>query len=178
MAKKTKTIPVIKCGIVGVGRVGSTIAAFLLFNPKVKFIVLNDIDIPKCLAEREDLEHASWILNQEKTIITGSLSEISECDYIFVCAGYARTNSCQKLEKLYDENIGIISNIVDVLPRERVYIVTNPSSAIAINLGVKSLGDALDRVRFNMKAKSGGWILDRKGYTNWGIASEAYRVIN
>jgi malate/lactate dehydrogenase len=177
MAKKSTTIPMIKVGIVGAGRVGGSIAVMLLFHPKVKFLVLNDIDIPKCLAEREDLEHASWILGQEKSIITGTLSEIAECDYIFVCAGYARTNSAYKLTRLYDENFPIIGSIVSVLPRDRVYIVTNPSAEIATNLGVKSLGDALDRIRFNMKAKSGGWILDRKGYTNWGIASEAYRVI-
>jgi malate/lactate dehydrogenase len=177
MAKKSKTISVIKVGIVGAGRVGGSIAAMLLFHPKVKFLVLNDIDIPKCLAEREDLQHAAWLLNQEKTIITGSLSEVGQCDYIFICAGIARTNSSQRLEKLYDENIHTIRSIVDALPRDKVYIVSNPSSALGTNLGVKSVGDALDRVRFNMKAKSGGWILDRKGYTNWGIASEAYRVI-
>jgi malate/lactate dehydrogenase len=177
MEKKDKAKSMIRVGIVGTGRVGSAIAAFLLFHPKVKFIVVNDIDMPKCLGEKEDLEHASWIIGGEKKIIPGTIDEIAECNYIFVCAGIARENSSQSMESLYKWNIDVVSQIVERLPKERVYIVTNPSDAIGINLGVKYIGAALDRVRNRMKGKSGGWILDRKGYTNWGIASEAYKTV-
>lgn len=177
MEKKGKTKSMKKVGIVGVGRVGSAIASMMLFHPKVETIVLNDIDIPRCLAEKEDLVHAMWILGQQKMIITGSLDEVGQCDYIFICAGKSRENSSQRLSSLYKWNIEIVTKIVASLPLEKVYIVTNPSVEIAVNLGVNSIGSALDRVRKNMGGMSGGWILDRKGYTNWGVASEAYKTV-
>jgi malate/lactate dehydrogenase len=163
-----------KVGIIGMGRVGSSIAAFLMFHPKVNEIYINDINVPKCQAEYEDLMKSAAILNYKvkiKVILDSSFYEFQECDYLFICAGYPRLNSKESMKKLYEKNLGIIDDIVSRLPPafanpefgKRVYIATNPWEMFALI--------------FKVKAHSGPWILDRKGYTNWGIAAEAYKVI-
>jgi malate/lactate dehydrogenase len=189
----------LKIGIIGTGRVGGAIAYAMLFHPKVAEIWLHDIDLKRLMGEQEDLQQAAMFINPVKRIIrTPDLRSFmsTEYKYIFICTGFARQNSLEKMSGLYQKNVkivaGIIGKITDVAAhaeeqgrlkgavddiKSRIYVVTNPSDEIAKTLGTRYLGGALDRMRHNTNSHDGPWILDRKGYTNWGIAGEAFRTV-
>ena len=177
-----------KVGIIGMGRVGSSIAAYLMFHPKVNEIYINDINIDRCQAEYEDLRQSAALLDYKvkiKVITDETFEEFQECQYLFIAAGHPRLNSRESMKHLYDKNYSIINSILNKMPHtffnaefpRKIYIATNPWEMFSIAFKIRPLGPKLDDIRVKLKARCGPWILDRKGYTNWGIAAEAYKVI-
>ena len=170
-------IYMIKVGIVGVGRVGSSLAFAMLFHPKVSDIYLSDTNKIALGGEVEDLKQAAVILSKRKKIHQSSCLRMRDCDYIFIAAGKARFSSDCSMKELFKENYDLIRSITKRFTKENIYIITNPSDRLGKALALKWLGKKLDDTRKKTNGKSGPWILDHKGYTNWGIASEAYKVI-
>lgn len=167
-----------KVGVIGIGKVGSALAFSLLFHPKVTEIHLVDELERKLRGEYEDLDTANLLLKANKHIQISNLISIQECDIIFVAAGQARQNSQVSDEELFQINIATVTALIRNLDWNKVYIITNPSKMLGEKLGVKYLGDDLDMCRETYNKRSGKWVLDQKGFTNWGIAAEAYKVIN
>lgn len=167
----------LKVGIIGVGHVGAALAFALLFNKKIKEIWINDRNENRLLGEYEDLLDADAILGSGVRIEIKDISDIKDCNKIFICAGEAREKSTDSYEELFKRNLDAVKKIVDVLPGERCYIITNPADKLGKELGIKYLGDTLDKTRIGIKGHDGGWILDKKGYTNWGIVAEALKVL-
>lgn len=163
--------------IIGTGKVGSSLAFAFLFHNKIKTILLNDIIKKKAIGEAEDLTHAVAILHKKIKIKTATMKEIKKADKIFICVGRARTSGKQKMKILLKTNIPLIKRILRGLDRNKTYILTNPVHTMGCIFKTKTLGSVLDHVRYVTKGRNGGWIVDRKGYTNWGIAAEAYKVI-
>lgn len=169
-----------KIGIIGLGRVGSSIAYAMLFHPKVDGLVLIDVDANKLDGELADLLDAKSILSPVNfTISRNDRNELSGCEYIFIAAGFARKDSSISMDKLMIDNALVIDGIFGqhLLDKSKVYIVSNPYNRLSAYFGTKSCGQVLDAVREYRKSPPGEWILDRKGYTNWGIASECFKVI-
>jgi hypothetical protein len=63
------------------------------------------------------------------------------------------------------------------LPKEKCLIVTNPSEMLGKFFHCRYLGNRLDEIRNEFGLMNGLEILSLKGYTNWGIAAEAWKAI-
>ncbi len=166
-----------KIAIIGIGKVGSSVAFALLFHPKVKEILINDIDENKLAGEVEDLKQAANIMKKKIIISASTINYMDKSDYIFICLGKARHSSKESTDALFDNNFPLVRKAIFGLPKDKVYILTNPTERIAEVLGVKYCGKIMDKVRKQTKAMTGGQIIDRKGNTCFGIASEAWRIV-
>lgn len=166
-----------KIGIIGAGRVGSLLAFTLMFIPQVKEIWIYDNDEDRLEGEAVDLCHARSVLpgnGWPKMIKAKSLVELRDnTKKKIICAGFARQNRESDVE-LYRKNKDIIDRITKTIGSGH-YIVTNPIEILAEAFGHKPLGIFLERVREETDGKTGEYILQRKGYTCYGIAAEVYR---
>jgi L-lactate dehydrogenase len=168
----------VKVAIIGMGRVGSALAFSLFFHPFVDEIHITDIDINKLQGELTDLHQASRMLVCDKSITClPHILDMDKFDYIFICAGVARRDSTVTDEELLSINLPIVSKLIQNMPKDKVYIITNPAAKLGELLGVKYCGDKLDKFRETHHLNNGKWILDKKGFTNWGIVGEAWNVI-
>ncbi|KKL99934.1 hypothetical protein LCGC14_1809470 [marine sediment metagenome] len=166
-----------KIGIIGVGNVGVSIAYTMFFKKGITEIRLNDINKDKALGEAEDLRQAAGIMRSSIIINAVRKKYLIHCDYIFICCGKARQSSSEEMNGLYKDNARLLKKVIKDLPRDKIYIITNPVERLAKLFKVKYLGKILDETRYLMKAKDGGWIVDKKGNTRWGVAMEAWRVV-
>jgi malate/lactate dehydrogenase len=168
----------VSVAIIGTGHVGSSLAFSLIFHPKVENVFLVDNDAEKMQGEIDDLNAASWLL------VNGEMFyewKNQEADFIFICAGFARgiINSVHESDSsLFEANKPVIGRILKKLPKEKCWIITNPSKMLGECFGVKYLGEKLDEVRQENGLMSGLEILDLKGFTNWGIAAEAWKAVD
>ena len=168
----------VSIGIIGVGNVGKSIAFNLLSHPDVDKILINDIDVDRLEGEIEDLTQAAAIMEQKTEVIMSLKEDMLDCDINFVCIGKRRSCSEESTDDLFYDNIADVSRAIKDLRKESVWIVTNPTERLAENLGTHYLGKLMDGIRKLTKAHNGGWIIDRKGHTNWGIAAEAYMLVS
>ena len=168
-----------KIMVIGVGKLGSTVAWMILREVQPTTLILNDIVDLK--GEILDLQHACKGLEINTEITT----EIEKADYIIITAGYPRT----KDEELYrtKENLDILfkisENIVPCLnDNTKIIVMTNP-----INITTDCMRDWMQNWDvYNpeeelMKMRDGkelGWeIVKSKGYTNWGPAVSVVKLI-
>lgn len=168
---------IVNVGIVGVGRVGSAIAFSLIFHSKMDCgnILLNDIDSKRLLGECEDLRQAVDILEKDIIVKTASLNEMRYCQHIIIAAGFHRKDSRMTMDTLYRKNREVVAGIVKKFSKKKVLLITNPASRLGKEFGVRTLETELEDARRDYGGMSGEWILDRKGYTNWGIASVVWK---
>jgi malate/lactate dehydrogenase len=178
----------VRIGIVGLGHVGSTLAFALLQVPEVTVIGAVDIDKKKEAGEIEDLTQAMMMLGIEDRII---IPDISNSEMLFICAGHPREYrkaTCLSGEHfetdgaLYDKNYPIVQEIVmnacaHDIDKNNIYIVTNPSTMIARMLGCHEVGETLDSMRCYSGCESGKWILQQKGFTNFGVVAECVEIV-
>ena len=79
-----------KIGIVGCGRVGSTIAYTLLLDGTATDLVLFGRDCDKVNGEKLDLEHGLGVLDFVNLKATGNYEDLKECGIIIISAGVAQ----------------------------------------------------------------------------------------
>jgi hypothetical protein len=165
--------PDVNVVIIGSGHVGASLAFSFIFHPALDHVYMSDIDVGRLHAELNDLTAASFQLFREEMF---SVWNGEPADYYFVCAGYARKEG-ESDEALFERNIAVVDSIVSRLPKEKVFIITNPSKMLGEFFKCRYLGDALDATRAENGLMSGLEVLTLKGYTNWGIVAEAWMAI-
>ena len=125
-----------KVAVIGLGKVGSTIAYSLLCGLKeLKELALVDIVEPLLEGERLDLGHAAMLLNPAlKVSASKSYAVTKGSEFIVVTAGRARTNEATR-DELAEFNSKIIRlvcvEIKQYAPQATVLVLTNPSSKMA-----------------------------------------------
>lgn len=159
--------------IIGVGNVGSSIAFSFIYHKQVENIFLADIDAGRLFGELNDLNAASLQLINDELYKEWHGEDV---DYIFICAGSPRINF-ESDESLFERNVAVIDEIISRLPREKCLIVTNPSEMLGKFFHCRYLGNRLDEIRNEFGLMNGLEVLSLKGYTNWGIAAEAWKAI-
>ena len=110
-----------------------------------------------------------------------------ECDIAFIFAGMKRTkiadtNAWDTDGMMFDGNLAIVwacrdKCLANGIPKERIYVITNPSDLIAHRLKCNSVGEFLHEFRRANSMKDGHWLLDKKGYTNWGVVAECVDIV-
>jgi malate/lactate dehydrogenase len=83
--------------IIGLGKVGSTLAYSLLLHQEltssgksISQVYLYDKDSKKLNGELHDLNQASLMLLERKMFMRGQRKDMKKCEVIVVCAGKAR----------------------------------------------------------------------------------------
>ena len=134
--------------VVGVGRLGASIAYTIAYEPYVEKMTL--VDIVEGLAEKvaEDISHGLSLHSRDfEAVGYTDPSMIEDADMIVVVAGFPRKPDMSRRE-LAGKNAGIIKSIVEKSmeknPKAIYFIVTNPVDALT-TLAAKTLGDP-DRV--------------------------------
>jgi len=122
-----------KIGIVGCGKVGSTIAYTLLLDGAVTELVLFGRDLDKVMGEKLDLEHGLAALDFVVIKATNNYDDLKECGIIIVTAGVAQKPGETRLD-LLKTNKAILEEVMGqldrVAPEAVILIVTNPLDAL------------------------------------------------
>jgi L-lactate dehydrogenase len=122
-----------KVGIVGCGRVGSTIAYTLLLDGTVTELVLFGRDCDKVNGEKLDLEHGLGAIDYVAIKATSNYDDLKECGIIIISAGAAQKPGETRLD-LFKTNKAILDEIMGQLNRVAseaiILIVTNPLDAL------------------------------------------------
>jgi len=185
-----------KIQIIGIGRVGSTIASLLIASNIDSDIILTDINGELMMAEYYDLSVMARQFRFYGRLLYSS--DIQKADiYVIVCGESRKPYSGMSKQGLYESNLKIVEpvfkQIAELSPCSWTLIATNPSSLLArkgldyiqkaIPLGLETdtiedrLSQLFGRHETIHKQDIGEYIFRTKGYTNFGIAGEAVRII-
>lgn len=178
---------IMKIAIIGAGNTGTAIAYTLVVRriPNLKEIAIIDLDQNKQLGEILDLSDA---ISGLKSTVSLS-SDVNGADYVIVTAGKPRHFDHKKQKFINDRDLYHLNRkfaheigdfLVENTPHAKILVVTNPSSTIATIFTKKGLhafpmGLKLDEWRG--KFHTGLEILEKKGFTNWGIAIEVLQNV-
>lgn len=166
--------------IIGVGRVGSAVAFALI--PHCSRIYLVDSNAKRLEGEFRDLRHSAWFINRKCIIEKGTIEDANKSAYAIICVGKARSSSKESTEDLFDDNYPIVKKICSRI-KVKTLILTNPTEKIAtkikeeLKIHAIPIGGALDKARLQIDNVKGGYIIDRKGHTNWGVAGNVVEFL-
>ncbi len=184
-----------KISIIGLGRVGSTLAYTLLNSGLGDELVLVNRDPKIAVGEALDLQHAEAFITQPMAVRSGDLSETAESDIIVVTASVPWKPGSTSRFDLGPGNLEIFQEIIPPLaqgsPDAKIVVVTNPVDVMtyhAIKLSgfepgrVFGTGTLIDSARFRtmLSAKVGihpddlrAYILGEHGDTQFPMFSMA-----
>lgn len=168
-----------KIMIVGVGRLGSTIAWMILREVQPNELILNDIiDLE---GEILDLQHACNGLG----IHTKITRELKPASYIIITAGYPRTKDSEDYRE--EENRKILYSVMEMIrpylkDYTKIIVMTNPvvsmTEFVQEQLPAQFVFNPEEELMEIRKNEELGWkILQSKGYTNWGPAISVVNLI-
>jgi len=134
--------------------------------------------------EFRDLRHSAWFINKDCVIEKGNIMDANRSDYAIICAGKPRKSSMESTDDLFDDNYPVVKAIWEKL-NIKTLILTNPTERLAGTLNKEvfrkpmavPVGGGLDKAREQIDGIKGGYIIDRKGHTNWGVAGEVVEFI-
>lgn len=122
-----------KIGIIGMGRVGSSIAFAVLMKGMARELVLVDLDRKKAEGDALDLLHGTPFTRRAK-ITAGDYSDLTGSDVVVVTAGASQRPGETRLQ-LLDRNVEVIKNISKDIaryaPDSIVIMVTNPVDVLS-----------------------------------------------
>jgi malate/lactate dehydrogenase len=168
-----------KVVIVGVGKVGSTVAYSMLHRKDVTEIVLVDSNAEKLRGEHIDLKQASHVLRSENIVhMWPDHLDVLDPEYVAVIsAGHPRSPG-ETDDVLFEKNFKAVESIVSLLKAKQVFILTNPSEKIVkILQNNNPLKTIIPLGQLHRHHGDCSKILETKKYTNWGIAAEAEVVV-
>ena len=61
--------------------------------------------------------------------------------------------------------------------RKKILLCTNPVERLSKEFGTTPIGTRLDMARLMTDRHDGSWIIEKKGYTNWGCATEVIKYL-
>jgi malate/lactate dehydrogenase len=182
--------------IIGVGRVGSSVA-FGILSRDLGHVILTDVDMDRLDAEFYDLSvYARHVGLDEKCYVRRSADLLWADIYVF-CCGKSRKSPIETRESLFGHNWSIIKPYVERIsvlnPEAWILIISNPSTQIAkecmsyiprvIPMGLLTdrIEDLLSSVHgfheSNIKEDIGLQIFKTKGGSAFGICGEVVATI-
>lgn len=172
--------PCLTVTVIGVGRVGSAVAFALI--PHCTRIYLVDSNAKRLEGEFRDLRHSAWLINSGCTVEKGIVDDANRSDYAIICVGKARSSSAESTDDLFEHNYPVVRRICQAI-NARTLILTNPVEKITEHLNKElkiqavPIGGLLDEAREQIDKVKGGYIIDHKGHTNWGVAGEVVEFV-
>lgn len=155
---------------------GSAIAFGLLLKNIGNKIYILDADRKRLAGELSDLRHSHYILNRNREFpfVMGLPKDLKKCDWIVFTAGYPRKSHKESVDDLYYKNKEILSHYTKrwIRKPKRVLLCTNPTERLAMEFNMIPISKKLDMARMITDRHNGSWVIERKGFTNWGCATE------
>lgn len=122
-----------KCGVIGIGAVGASVAYSLLFGCDgiISELVLLDVNRKKAEAEASDISHAlPFSPSSHTNVYAGDYADLSDADVIIITAGAAQKNGEESRLSLTNLNIPVIKDIMEKINAVNesaiVIVATNP----------------------------------------------------
>ncbi len=115
-----------KAGVIGVGKLGGTIAYALAREGPFDRIVLHDVVTDLAWAQAEDLRHG---LCGRVTVRAGTIADMTDADLVVACAGEGRRPGMSRLDLLRTNApvvAGVAREIGRVAPEAALVVLTNP----------------------------------------------------
>jgi L-lactate dehydrogenase len=150
-----------KLSIVGVGKVGATLAFAVVMQGLVDELVLMDQNAERAEGEASDLRHGMSFLRHTTRVVGGGLDATADSDVLVLTLSKPWTPGEIDRTKLATENTRLFANVVPDLaalsPRAKLIIVSNPVDALThhvITLSgfppdrVMGTGTLIDSARF------------------------------
>lgn len=150
-----------KISIIGLGRVGSTLAYTVMIKELCDELILVNRSPEVAIGDAKDLQHALPFIERQMIIDAGGIPETADSDIVVMCAsGRTPKNMRSRLElgpanaKLFEQ---LIPALAKASPQAKLIIVTNPVDALtyyAIKLSayppsrVLGTGTLIDSARF------------------------------
>jgi hypothetical protein len=164
--------------IIGAGRVGSLIAWGIIQKGLAEKVNLHDCDEDMLLGQSEDLKDAA----EQKGGVSVEIGFTTYADLYIITAGKARKSSKDRHD--FRANYKLVRKYADTIGQAKPILkVTNPVDKIASRLQLEGfnafpMGVMLDAARSSRGRDPdtvAGFILDKKGYTCYGIATEVIK---
>jgi len=115
-----------KAGVIGVGKLGGTIAYALAREGPFDRIVVHDVVTDLAWAQAEDLRHG---LCGRMTVRAGGIADMADADLVVMCAGEGRKAGMSRLD-LLRTNAPIVADVARevgrVAPDAALVVLTNP----------------------------------------------------
>lgn len=119
-----------KISIIGIGRVGSTLAYTMVLKGLCDELVLYNRNPSVALGDAYDLQHALPFLHRQMLIHSGGLDETSRSDIIAVCASVPMTRDMFSRMALLAGNVPLFHALIPALakrsPDAKFVILSNP----------------------------------------------------
>ncbi|MCX7848160.1 MAG: lactate dehydrogenase [bacterium] len=152
-----------KVAIVGVGRVGATLAFLLVERGIVDELVLVDADARVAEGEALDLVHAQAFTHHRTNVSAGSVEETAGSDIIVLACSAPWRGEYKSRFELGRANMGIFRELVPVLaersPGAKMLVISNPADVMTYHTlrlsgfgweRVFGTGTLIDSARFRM----------------------------
>ena len=150
-----------KISIIGVGRVGSTLAYNLVSKERFDELVLVGSNKSRVEGEVLDLIHAQQFSGYRRSVIAGDLEDTKDSDIIILAAANKPKGKVESRLKLGQRNVEvfktIVPNVSKLSPKAVYVVISNPVDILTyatIKLGdldpkkVVGTGTFIDSVRF------------------------------
>lgn len=119
-----------KISIIGIGRVGSTLAYTTVMKGLCDELVLHNHNLSVALGDAYDLQHALPFLHRQMWVHSGEMDETSHSDIIAVCASVPMTRDMSSRMELLAGNVALFDELIPALavrsPEAKFVIVSNP----------------------------------------------------
>src|SRR2546429_9610794 len=129
-----------KAGIVGVGKVGGTIAFALAREGPWDELVLVDAVPDLAWAQAEDIRHGLRASTQP-AVRAGTIQDLADCDVVVLSAGQGRKPEMTRLD-LLPANAGLVAKLSEDIARAArrasLVVLTNPMDVMTAIAGQSS----------------------------------------
>lgn len=122
--------------IIGMGRVGATVAYTIISKNLATKLILVDVNHERCEGELRDLADA-LVFSETAHIVQGDINAAREADIIIITAGFAQKVGESRLQ-LLSKNKAIMADITkQLLPLRRetiILVITNPMDLMTMEV--------------------------------------------
>lgn len=119
-----------KVSIIGLGKVGSSLAFILSLKSVVRELVLVGRTKESVMGDVLDLTHGQLFVKAPTNIVAGTIEDTKQSDIIAICASVPTPKTMQNRMELATENVKLIKTLVPQLarlsPQAKLLVVSNP----------------------------------------------------
>jgi len=152
-----------KIAIIGMGRVGTTIAFSLVLKGLCNDLVLINRTVSKAAGDAMDLQHSLAFCQHTMQISSGALDDAKGADIVVITASVSTSKNVSSRMELGVANVALFKEIIPVISRNNpdaiLLVVSNPVDAMTyltselsgfLSAKVLGVGTLIDSARFRV----------------------------
>ncbi|NOQ16599.1 MAG: lactate dehydrogenase [Methyloprofundus sp.] len=138
-----------KIAIIGMGKVGATIAFNIVMKELCDHLILANRDISKAAGDAMDLQHSLAFCQHSMQVTSSTIADVKESDIVVITASISMSKTMSSRLELGAANITLFKELIPVIannnPEAVLLVVSNPVDALTY-LTTKLSGFASSRV--------------------------------